>query len=90
MQFWKLNRRIGVTFKDRFGLVVSDSSITPPSEFRSVDVIWHARLSSHPAQIWMRQLLREVAQSTEAETCGITIAAWVKVTNLDRFDICQT
>ena len=59
-------RRMGVTFKDRLGLAIADCPVPPPPKFRSVDMIWHARLSSHPAQIWIRQLLRDVAQSTEA------------------------
>lgn len=58
-------RRMGTVFSERLGLVMTQCPVAPPPKYRSVDMVWHARLGSHPAQIWLRNLLREVAASTE-------------------------
>ncbi len=58
-------RRVGETFANRFGLALTDCPVSPPPTYRSVDMVWHKRLGNHPAQIWLRELLRDIAISTE-------------------------
>ncbi len=59
-------RRMGTVFTDRLGLVMAECPIAPPSNYQSVDMVWHARSGNHPAQTWLRNLLREVAADTKA------------------------
>lgn len=59
-------RRMGEVFVNRHGLTISDCPVTAPPAYRSIDMVWHARLGSHPAQTWLRDQLRVAAELTEA------------------------
>lgn len=59
-------RRLGTVFKERIGLAMTNCPVAPPPAFRSIDMIWHTRLGNHPAQLWMRDMLRDVAEYTES------------------------
>ncbi len=63
-------RRVGVVFVERTGMAMTECPITAPPAVKSIDMVWHARLGNHPAHIWLRELLREVAASTE----GVALA----------------
>lgn len=56
--------RVGTVFEARTGMAIIPCPIAAPLDMRSIDMIWHARLGNHPAQIWLRDLLHEVADST--------------------------
>ncbi len=51
---------VGHLFGNRLGMMVSSCPLETPMSLRSVDMVWHARLGNHPAQKWLRGLLREV------------------------------
>jgi DNA-binding transcriptional LysR family regulator len=46
----------------RFGLTMKDAPIVPPRGFQEVQMIWHKRLGAHPANTWLRQILRRAAE----------------------------
>jgi len=48
-------------FKERTGMLVSKCPIHTPLSVKSIHMVWHSRLGNHPAHIWLRDLLREVA-----------------------------
>ncbi len=60
-------RRMGEVFANRHGLTITDCPVTAPPAYRSIDMVWHARLGSHPAQKWLRNQLRAVADLIEAQ-----------------------
>jgi len=60
-------RRMGEVFANRHGLAMTDCPVAAPTAYRSIDMVWHARLGSHPAQTWLRNQLREVADIVEAQ-----------------------
>ena len=55
-------RPMGEVFAKRMGLAITACPVTAPPAYRSIDMVWHARLGSHPAQTWLRRQLREVAE----------------------------
>lgn len=57
-------KRVGTVFVSRTGMAMVPCPIPAPPIMRSIDMVWHARLGNHPAQIWLRELLHEVADST--------------------------
>lgn len=54
-------RRMGELFANRMGLAMANLPVRAPPTYRSIDMVWHARLGSHPAQTWLRKQLRDVA-----------------------------
>ena len=58
-------KRMGAIFADRMGLSITNCPVAAPPRFRSIDMVWHARLGSHPAQGWLRKQLRQVADLVE-------------------------
>jgi len=47
--------------------VVLDSPVETPIRFRYLDLIWHERLSRHPAQEWLRQVIFRAAHDVGNE-----------------------
>ncbi len=58
-------KRVGRVFAERIGMAMTRCPVEAPPGMRSIDMIWHARLGNHPAQIWLRDLLRDVAAATD-------------------------
>lgn len=58
-------RRMGEVFANRMGLAMTNCPVSAPPTYRSIEMVWHARLGSHPAQTWLRKQLREVANLIE-------------------------
>lgn len=56
---------MGEVFAKRMGLAITACPVTAPPAYRSIDMVWHARLGGHPAQTWLRRQLREVADLIE-------------------------
>lgn len=56
-------RRIAETFAGRYDLVVQPAPFTGPPEYSSATLVWHNRSGSHPAHVWFRQFLEEVADT---------------------------
>jgi len=44
--------------------VILDCPIAAPAIFRSLDLVWHDRLSRHPAQFWLRNAIVRAAQNS--------------------------
>jgi DNA-binding transcriptional LysR family regulator len=55
--------RIAVIGAKRFGLTMKDAPILPPRGFQEVQMIWHKRLGAHPANAWLRQVLKRSAEA---------------------------
>ncbi|MEP5768252.1 LysR family transcriptional regulator [Nisaea sp.] len=53
---------VGRLFGNRLGMSVSSCPLETPKSMRSFHMVWHARLGNHPAQKWLRDLLREVGR----------------------------
>jgi len=43
-------------------MAASECPVDTPTSARSIDMSWHSRLGNHPAQNWLRDLLREIGQ----------------------------
>ncbi len=56
-------KRIAKTFAPMYGLATRPAPISGPREYASATAVWHNRLASHPAHLWFRGLLKEVAQT---------------------------
>lgn len=46
--------------------VMFDCPVVAPVEFRCLGLVWHERLSSHPAQGWLRHAIERAAQAAQA------------------------
>ncbi|HAJ47262.1 MAG TPA: LysR family transcriptional regulator [Alphaproteobacteria bacterium] len=53
--------RIAQIGAKRFGLVLKEAPILPPRGFQEVQMIWHKRLGTHPANAWLRAALLRAA-----------------------------
>jgi len=47
-------------FERNVGTLVSPCPLETPQAMRSVHMVWHKRLGNHPAQQWLRGILREL------------------------------
>jgi DNA-binding transcriptional LysR family regulator len=47
----------------RGGMVTVPCPVSAPPAMRSLDMIWHERLGRHPAHVWLRSLIVEVADA---------------------------
>ena len=56
-------RRIAQSFGPLYNLVTRPSLFQGPHAFSTVTLVWHSRLASHPAFVWMRELLKETAKT---------------------------
>jgi DNA-binding transcriptional LysR family regulator len=54
--------RIASIGAKRFGLMMKDAPILPPRGFQEVQMIWHKRLGAHPANVWLRGVLKRAAE----------------------------
>lgn len=53
--------RIGQIMSETGKTIVLDCPVSPPFNMQALNMIWHSRLGNHPAQIWLRDILRNVA-----------------------------
>ena len=53
---------VGRVYQNYYQMVVSECPVETPPSARSIDMNWHSRLGNHPAQTWLRDLLREIGQ----------------------------
>lgn len=51
-------------------MIVKPCPVAAPFDKKCIDMVWHARLGNNPAQLWLRQMLREVAISTRGSVAG--------------------
>lgn len=63
-------RRVGTVFSERTGMIMKPCPVAAPFDKKCIDMVWHARLGNNPAQLWLRQMLREVAISTRGSVAG--------------------
>lgn len=65
------NTDLVLTCPNRIGQIMSEAGktrvlecpLSPPFKMQALNMIWHSRLGNHPAQIWLRNVLRDVAKS---------------------------
>ena len=55
--------RIGRIMSETGKTIVLDCPVSLPFNIQALNMIWHSRLGNHPAQIWLRGILRDVAKS---------------------------
>lgn len=54
-------KRIAATFTPLYSLVTRPAPFPGPKEYSSATLVWHERLASHPAHLWIRGFLEDVA-----------------------------
>lgn len=55
---------VAKVLKERTGMLVSPCPIPTPPRKGAIDMIWHSRLSNHPAQLWLRDVVRTAAKES--------------------------
>lgn len=60
---------IGREFNERNDMLVFQCPLKTPSSIKNIHMISHSRLGNHPAQSWLREILKE----TGAEIAGLSI-----------------
>ncbi len=51
-------RHIAHIFCPKYDLIIRPSLYPGPPEYSSITLVWHSRLSHHPAYAWMREMLQ--------------------------------
>lgn len=52
-------RSVAEVFAQKTPMLISPCPLEAPRHMRSIDMVWHSRLSNHPAQKWLRERLRQ-------------------------------
>ncbi|GHB02143.1 LysR family transcriptional regulator [Algimonas arctica] len=54
---------VAKVYEEKSGMFVSTCPVATPPSVRSIDMVWHSRLGNHPAQSWLRNLLRDASNT---------------------------
>ncbi|MEM7751102.1 MAG: LysR family transcriptional regulator [Pseudomonadota bacterium] len=58
-------KRIADTYAPLYDIVTRPAPFSGPRSYASATLVWHARLGSHPAHVWFRDLLADIASTLD-------------------------